>query len=95
MIDFESYEAGGKQMYVGIFKPGNYAPVALFKNNWEDFINGWKDIESKGSRMLDFETYEANGKRMYVGIFKPGTHSPTALFNNNWNAFLEGWQNLE
>jgi hypothetical protein len=57
MADFESYAANGKQHYAGILEPGTYLPKALFKDNWEDFLAGWQDIEDDNYRMKDFEAY--------------------------------------
>lgn len=95
MIGFEYYSNGGNPMYAGIFKPGTYSPEALFKNNWTDFLAGWKDKEAKGNRMIDFDFYISGGKPTYTGIFASGTYRPTAIFSNSWEEFIERWQGLE
>lgn len=95
MSDFETYASDGRQMYAGIFEPASYAAVALLKDNWDDFLKGWQNIESTGNRMKDFESYVLGGRRMYSGVFEPGTYSPVALLKNNWNDFLAGWQAIE
>jgi hypothetical protein len=95
MIDLENYNAGGNNMYAGIFKPAAYSPVALIKNDWSDFLKGWQDIEAKGNRMIDFDFYIAGGKPTYSGIFSPGTYPPAAVFSTTWEEFLERWRNLE
>jgi Polyglycine hydrolase-like, structural repeat len=95
MADFEAYPVDGGLMYAGIFEPGTYGPMALFKSDWKDFLAGWQAIEKKGYRMKDLEVYP-NGKGLtYAGIFEPGTYGPMALFKNNWNDFLAGWQAIE
>jgi hypothetical protein len=55
MADFEAFEVNGKLTYVGIFKPGADAPMALFESDWNKFLAGWKAIEASGYRMKDFE----------------------------------------
>lgn len=95
MIDFEFYTNGGKNMYVGIFKPATYSPAAVFENNWAAFLNKWQAIEAKGNRMIDFEYFTGGSGPMYAGIFEPGSYSPAALFKNNWADFLKGWQAIE
>jgi hypothetical protein len=44
MKDFEVFKSGGRNMYAGIFEPGSYSPMALFKDNWNEFLSGWKAI---------------------------------------------------
>jgi hypothetical protein len=95
MKDFESFTSDGKQMYAGILEPGNYAPVALSKSNWDDFVKGWKDIESQGNRMIDFECSMVNGLPVFAGVFEEGNYAPVALFKNNWDDFVKGWKDIE
>ena len=94
--DFESFmSSDGKQMYVGILEPGNYASVSLFKNNWNDFVKGRKDIESQGNRMIDFEYFMVNGLPMFSGVFEKSNDVPVSLFKNNWDDFAKGWKDIE
>ncbi len=95
MADFESFTSGSKNTFAGIFEPGSHGPMALFKNNWNEFLKEWQAIEKKGYRMKDFDVYERGGKTTYAGIFEPGSHGPMALFKKNWNDFLKGWQDIE
>ena len=46
--------------------------MALFKDNWNDFLQGWQQIESSGYRMKDLEIYNKGNKLHYAGIFEPG-----------------------
>lgn len=95
MSDLEVYQSGNKLVYAGIMKPGRDSPAALFKNNWNSFLQAWQDLERKGFRMQDFEVYKKGNHLRYAGIFEPGNYKPAALFKTDWNSFLSGWQQLE
>jgi hypothetical protein len=95
MSDIELYIHGNSVHYAGIMKSGNYGPMALFKDNWNDFLQGWRQIESSGYRMKDLEVYNKGNKLHYAGIFEPGNYNPVALFKDNWNDFLQSWQHFE
>jgi len=88
--------SGSGQTWAGIFEPGTYGPMALFKDNWNDFLSSWQAIEKQSYRMMDFEAYPSGRRMMYVGIFEPGSYEPAAVFTaNDWSGFLERWQQLE
>jgi hypothetical protein len=95
MRDFETLESGGNQIFVGIFEPGNYPPSALFENDWDKFLKGWKEIEAQGFRMIDFECFTINGFQRFSGVFEKASYPPIALVKDNWDEFLKGWKEIE
>ncbi len=85
LIDVETYRKnGGTQKWAGVFREGRQKYVflqnsALIKSIGFDMLNvfnkKYKDLTSKGFRLIDLETYtNISGNRQWIGVFMEGKY---------------------
>src|SRR5216684_3944487 len=95
MIDFETYEEGGKRLYAGLWRSGTDAHAALVGKEWPEFSAAWAKFDQQGLRMIDFETYEEGGKRLYAGLWRAGTDAHSAWVGVDWENFSAQWHGFD
>src|SRR5712692_9888762 len=59
MIDFETYEEGGKRLYAGLWRAGTDAHSAWVGVDWENFSAQWHGFDKQNLRAIDIEIYPA------------------------------------
>ena len=71
MLDFESYEGSGEQLYAAIWEKPAVRPASQIRTNRSrlGFANLWRTYRDQGYRLADFENYNTSGEALYGGIW--------------------------
>jgi hypothetical protein len=68
--DVETFEAGGKRLWSGIFRNSQEQVVLLMDEDWDKFSSAWKKLTGSKMRLTDLEIYPVGGKLTFAGIFR-------------------------
>lgn len=68
LVDIEIIEAGGKQLWSGIFRNVPDRVVLRANQEWKEFSDQWKQMTGGLARLVDLEIYGT--KPLYAGIYR-------------------------
>lgn len=71
LADLETYKAGDKVLYAGVFRPGHGSYGLWTELDWDAFTSKAKGTSS--SAVTKIATYTVGGKRLYDGVVRGGS----------------------
>lgn len=95
LIDVEVVQIGSKNYYVGVWGPGNGGSALFQYNDWDKFVEKWKELAKLNRVLIDVETIPTASGVSYVGVWESGDGSKQALYNTKtWEGFVAKWKEL-
>jgi hypothetical protein len=68
--DFESFEAGGKRLWSGVFRNSPDQVQVIYGQDWDKFSTAWKKLTGGKMRLTDIEVYPSGNQNYFAGIFR-------------------------
>lgn len=63
----------GTRVFTGVWEPGT-GKYGLYRyNSWVAFVTKWKDLNTKGYRLIDIERVRHGNKTWYYGVWRGGS----------------------